>query len=462
MLTFILYTLKSAACLSLFYLLYKLVLSKNTHFQLNRVVLLSLLTIALLAPWLTSLLPKTLEFAEGYNSQASVVLNEIIVTPVVESSSSIDFITVLLAIYFIGVLLLLIGQLIGAFRLGYFISKSTKYRQENGSILVLLNEAIAPMSWFNYILISTSDFESQGEAILLHEEAHYNYKHSLDRYFMEILLLWQWFNPMVWWFKKELEIVHEYQADDAVLRQGVDAEKYQLLLIKKTVGINRFKLANSLNRNFLKKRITMMLKEKTNRWSTLRLLVMAPCVLFIAFSLPNTLYAHSEKSDVVNAATAELNTQTTATAQVDPQKGDKNKSKEEVFMVVEEMPIYGEGTQDLLKHLAQNIRYPVKAQEAETEGRVVVSFVVDKSGDTRDFKVVRGVSEELDNEAMRVLTELPSKWKPGKQKGVAVSVQYTLPVMFRLVDKDGNGKLKEKSTEPVADNEIVVVGYGKE
>ncbi len=102
-----------------------------------------------------------------------------------------------------------------------------------------------------------------------------------------------------------------------------------------------------------------------------------------------------------------------------------------IFQVVEEMPQFPGGMGEAMKFLAKNMKYPVAAQQAKIEGRVIVQFVIERDGSVSDVKVMRGVSPELDAEAIRVVSMMP-KWIPGKQRGKAVAVKYTMPIMFRL------------------------------
>jgi TonB family protein len=107
------------------------------------------------------------------------------------------------------------------------------------------------------------------------------------------------------------------------------------------------------------------------------------------------------------------------------------KGEEVIFQVVEQMPEFPGGMGEAMKFLAKNMKYPVSAQQAKIEGRVIVQFVVERDGSVSDVKVMRGVSPELDAEAIRVVSMMP-KWIPGKQRSKAVAVKYTMPIMFRL------------------------------
>jgi len=116
-----------------------------------------------------------------------------------------------------------------------------------------------------------------------------------------------------------------------------------------------------------------------------------------------------------------------------PVKVDEEESAEEtqIFMVVESMPEYPGGEPALYKYLAENIKYPQMAKESGIQGRVFVTFVVERDGKVTDVRVLRGIGGGCDEEAIRVVNNMP-KWSPGKQRGKSVRVQYNLPVKFTL------------------------------
>jgi TonB family protein len=199
--------------------------------------------------------------------------------------------------------------------------------------------------------------------------------------------------------------VHEYEADEAVLNQGVDAKQYQLLLIRKSVGDQLFSMANNFNYQSLKKRIRMMTINKSSRWNTLRALAVVPVIALalLAFANPKTETA--------------------------PVSGDNK-----VYETVEQMPEYPGGAVEMMKFLQRNIQYRANAAKNEVEGGVILQFVVEKDGQIGDVKVVRSVDPELDAEAMRVVKSMPN-FIPGRQDGKPVAVFYTIPISFKLQSK---------------------------
>ena len=119
----------------------------------------------------------------------------------------------------------------------------------------------------------------KGEAILQHELAHVRMRHSWDTLIVSLVEVLQWFNPMIWMLDASLSEVHEYEADDAVLRRGISAREYQLLLIEKAVARTPYPMVNAFRHSQLKNRITMMTKKKSPRWARLKVLYAVPLTL---------------------------------------------------------------------------------------------------------------------------------------------------------------------------------------
>ena len=184
-------------------------------------------------------------------------------------------------------------------RLLLLIKSGKRERLEGGVRLIVLEREVAPFSWMRYIVISRKDLEEDGREILIHEMAHIQNRHSIDLLVADICIFFQWFNPGIWLLKQELQNIHEYEADETVINEGIDAKDYQLLLIKKAVGTRLYSMANSFNHSKLKKRITMMLKEKSNPWARLKYLYVLPlaAIAVTAFARPEI----SEKADEISA-----------------------------------------------------------------------------------------------------------------------------------------------------------------
>ena len=157
-------------------------------------------------------------------------------------------------------------------------------------VLVRRPEKGSPFSWGRYIVVSEQDDDALLRDVLLHEEAHLRLHHSVDLLVADLAGCLQWFNPAMWLLRRELRAIHEYEADEAVLRSGVDAREYQMLLIRKAAGKRWCSVANSFNHSKLKNRITMMLRKKSSRWNYARALVFLPLVGLALGAFAETVY----------------------------------------------------------------------------------------------------------------------------------------------------------------------------
>lgn len=296
----LLYILKSTICLILFYLGFKALLSNDTFFRFNRWVLLVGIATCMLLPAIkiqTSeplLIQQPIIHLEKMIAGEETVVTylsdnnpEVDMTPVVTPAKMIDWGQIIALLYWAGFIFCLMTTLL-SFRKMFVLIWSGRKLQQGRYTLILVPSCVSPFSWGRYIILSEEDYEKHPDEILTHEMMHLKSHHSIDLLFMECILWLHWFNPAIWLLKRELKDIHEYQADKGVLTQGVDATKYQLLLVKKAVGSSLYTLANSFNRSKIKKRITMMLKGKSNNWARLKLLLLVPVGLIVlnAFARP--------------------------------------------------------------------------------------------------------------------------------------------------------------------------------
>ena len=299
--TFLVYILKSSLCLALFYLFYRLLLSKETFHRFNRIALLGVMLISCLLP----LVRVTVDRATVVNTSVMLVEEDMLMYPwemqtVVQEEAAFPWREWLVAVYLLGIFFFLLRNLWSLVRMLYLIRHSRCRQMENGICLVIHQAGFAPFSWMKYIVISQTDLDENGTDILIHEEAHIRNRHSLDLLLVELCIWLQWFNPAAWLLKQELQNVHEYEADEAVLRQGIDAKRYQMLLIKKAVGARLYSIANSFNHSSLKKRITMMIRKKSNPWARAKYLYVLPlaAVTVAAFARPEISEPLDEISSV--------------------------------------------------------------------------------------------------------------------------------------------------------------------
>ena len=301
---FLIYILKSAVCLSLFYLFYRLLLSKETFHRFNRIALLGILFLSLLIPFIEVTTAHQTELSQTVLTVEQLLMMAEAMDPAEVSVAqpeelSISWVQVLLLFYLVGIIFFACRNLYSLSRLLLLIKSGKRERLKGGVRLIVLEREVAPFSWMRYIVISRKDLEEDGREILIHEMAHIQNRHSIDLLVADICIFFQWFNPGIWLLKQELQNIHEYEADETVINEGIDAKDYQLLLIKKAVGTRLYSMANSFNHSKLKKRITMMLKEKSNPWARLKYLYVLPlaAIAVTAFARPEI----SEKADEISA-----------------------------------------------------------------------------------------------------------------------------------------------------------------
>ena len=301
MAAFLLYIIKSTCCLTLFYLGYKALLGNETFFRFNRMVVLAGMLVCMLLPLveirtespgllqmpLLQLEEMITEGMGGTVSQHPATQAGTEVVPAVrEASGSWGEWIVYLYLAGIGIVFC---RLVRSFvSLLWLIRGGEKIRKERYT-LVLVGRPVTPFNWGPYIVLSLKDYYDYPDEILTHEQVHRRKHHSLDLIYMEVFVLLHWFNPAAWLLKRELHDIHEYQADTGVLKSGIDATRYQLLLVKKAVSASSYTFANSFNHSKIKKRITMMLKEKSNSWARLKLVLLVPVAVcsMLAFARPD-------------------------------------------------------------------------------------------------------------------------------------------------------------------------------
>ncbi|RHL11547.1 MULTISPECIES: M56 family metallopeptidase [Bacteroides] len=461
---FFVYILKSSVCLVVFYLFYRLLLSRETFHRFNRVALLSILLLSCLLPLVEVTVEEQTEVHQTMMTleqwlMLADMMNTASATDLQAEEVTVTWIQVALLVYLAGILLFALRNGYSLLKLGGLLKSGrkenlSKYIDGGEKVTLIVHDRdIAPFSWMKYIVISEKDLDENGREILIHELAHIQNRHSWDLLVADICIFFQWFNPASWLLKQELQNIHEYEADETVIEKGVDAKQYQLLLIKKAVGTRLYSMANSFNHSKLKKRITMMLKEKSNPWAKLKYLYILPvaAIAVTAFARPeisetaeeisavkvNDLTAIVEAKavksteEVVQVATALKDTAKPVEVKYIPVEVTEKLQGTPFYEVVEQMPEYPGGIAASMEYIQKNMRYPEAAEKNGTQGRVTVQFIIDKEGNVTNPKVLRSVDKDLDAEAIRLVGAMP-KWKPGMQKGKAVAVKYTLPVVFKL------------------------------
>ena len=416
---FLLYIGRSGLYQSLFYAFFLLVMRHTTLFRFNRIALLSGSALCLVLPLvkirsveavLAQAGELTMVSASGAAPQESV------------ATAAFPWTGVLAGLYFLGLAAVLVAILVSSGKMIRLMKRGTAQKLEDCT-LVVSGEDIPSFSWGRKVVMSRMDLE-RNPAILTHERMHVKCRHSLDLLLFSVFQLLFWWNPLVWITRTELKLLHEYEADEGVLKEGIDATQYQLLLVRKSVGEERFSLASGFQHAKLKNRITMMLKNPTSggmRWAYLALLP----VLSLAMFAFNPVKVHAASVDEENGTPAILE----ETAISSPQ----DTTQSVPFQLVEVKPSFrGGDANEFSKWVNETLVYPAEAKKDTLQGRVTLQFTIDLDGSLVDAKVIRGVHPLLDAEALRVVSSCPEKWSPGMQDGKPVAVHYVFPIIFQL------------------------------
>lgn len=579
--SFLFYILKSTIGISLLYGGFRFFMRNENFFALNRAILLAIVFVSTIIPLVSLPLLFQSIVIESRNSavqqleinpivssdfaQPENTTTETISTPYPLARSHFSWATLIQYLYWAGILItfLILIHGIGSVLV---LFKNATTKRINGYKVVIVDHEVSPFSFSRIVVISRSDYENHRQSILTHEQAHIQLNHFFDLTLLEAIKILHWFNPFIYLLIKDMKEIHEFQADENTLNSGIDAKQYQFLIIQKSVGPQRFALANSFNHCQIKKRITMMNKSKTSKAGSWKVATFLPllALLLMAFSkrseVPKETNAPNEKVSMHQSVTKDdVESETTKIVSMSLEKnslqnnelektentplekeqtmqasektvkgkvvdvnekplegasvvvsgkaigtvtdkdgvfnldlndaspivisyvgfksvklapdfeklmsinlepenigidkvvvvaygiqkkqeseakdsnneGNPNPSNKKIFTIVEQMPEFPGGAMALRRYIAQEVKYPVSAQEAGIQGNVFVSFVVNSFGAVSDVKVAKSVHPALDHEAIRVIYSMP-KWKPGFQQGKAVDVAYTMPIEFIL------------------------------
>jgi TonB family protein len=466
----IIYLAKTAFYMAAFYLVYYVMLSKDTLYRRNRVFILLSILSAIILPFITIQISKPITFPVFGKA-----LSEIIIYGTKNGSAiingneaGISTMKMIWIMYLSGVLLFGLKLVIDFSELVVLIARQ---KARNSRIIIFHGLNTSGFSALGYVFINMRLTPEESAEIIKHEQNHIDQNHFLDIVLIEIVSVFQWFNPFIHMFNRSLRAVHEFQADEGCLNTGIPVCSYQNLLLNQVFKSNIFTLTNCFsNPTLIKKRMIMMTKERSGAQANLKLIMVLPVValLLVAFSsyvekpVPDLVQVemasfspsdapvpgNNPVSSTLMESAALSGTETpppppppppASTLQettIEVSASEAVPSEEEavpteVFVVVEEMPSFPGGDSEMMNFIYENIKYPENALENNIQGRVILRFCVTYKGEVNQVSVLKGVDPELDNEAMRVVSILP-QWKPGKQGGKTVNVWYSLPINFAL------------------------------
>jgi beta-lactamase regulating signal transducer with metallopeptidase domain len=299
MVEFLQYDLKVAVLVAAFYMFYRLLLSRETFHRVNRAVLLLTAVASFVLPLCVVTVHKTVVLSQAPTALVTADLGAV---SIAETETPL-WQTAVFAVFVAGALVTLGHTLVGIVKVWRLISHSEQHREADGVVVCVTDRDVSPFSFYRYIVLSRSDYgtpplEGQGMvAILAHERGHIRQRHTLDLLLVDTLTALQWFNPAMWMLRQDLRAIHEYEADAAVLSQGINMRQYQYLLSQKAVRACGYSVANGISHSTLKNRITMMLtNKKSTRMSWLKLLALLPIVgitLALVVDHPTALFAQT-------------------------------------------------------------------------------------------------------------------------------------------------------------------------
>ena len=432
-----LYAIKSALCLAVLYLPFTLLLRRETFFAFNRWGLLLIVVLSLVVPFLNvplwdisldGILEQQRQAVIEVGMPVAVTAGQTAVQSHQEATGNgWNWAHLLVYTYVLGLVICLALKGRQLYRLLRFIPSGCLWTDQRDGVKVYCHAGEqGAFSWMRSIVVGEADSASDSP-VMLHEMAHVRHGHSWDALLVAMVETLQWFNPCIWMLDISLREIHEYEADDAVLRRGITARNYQLLLIKNAVQGSRYAFANAFNHSLLKKRITMMMKKKSSKWARMRLLYVVPATLVVlgAFAsqqfvsqttpissegikpavIPNQVAKvqnnFNEKEDVVTLeqeeASPEVIQEASDTQMLPPMPINtlsdtsvvRTVNGEKTYDVAEVMPEFPGGAEALMKFLQQNARYPEVAKENGVQGRYIVGFCVTSEGKITDVEIAR-------------------------------------------------------------------------
>lgn len=420
------YSLHAGIFLLFGYLAYSLFAADAMRPRLSRILLWAVMLTSLLMP----LCPELCLFTpDGADAAADMAIGRPEVVGIESVTRLSKFIKNIPAFYMAGFLLSLAVMISAIIRLVMLIGKGRKERR--GLItLVCLDREMSPFSWLWFIVMGNDDDKSGRDMVIAHEMSHIRRRHSLDLAVAGLICALMWYNPAVWLWRRQLAMVHEYEADTDVVTDGFDMKAYQILLIKKAVGPRLQSLANNLTHSKLKKRITMMSKKQSKRGALVRTLAVVPAIVgaLAVVNIPAVASALDRFSPTEVQPFGEVNQNIVVTQAFD----------ETVALAAENMaapddclPEFPGGWIAVMEYMVKNIKYPEQAEKDGLEGRVVVKFKVETDGSIGDVTVAKSLSPVLDAEAVRVVKNMP-RWTPGRENGKTVAVSMSIPIEFKL------------------------------
>ena len=433
------YLLQANIYLVVFYAFYKLLLAKETYFSLNRLYLLAAALLAMLIPFLRVDWLYTDQSNNLVNGM--VALNNLVTEVAVEADRPNSFYIgrIVALVYLSGLLFFSLKLLYQLIKVKHLLKTDQLFKNKGKG---------AAFSFFNQRVIDPALPELQ--TIEYHEQVHSRQWHSLDVVIFEILGIMCWFNPIIYYYRKSIRNIHEYLADEEAAQYIGDKQKYALLLLSRSFGVPINSLTNSFfNQSLLKNRITMLNQEKSPKKALLKYGLYLPVFGLTLLLSSATLRSNEQIEEFTASIPLEKSMELVESITL-PQNQNRWKAFPQdsiyEFVKIDQQPTFQGGMDKFYEYLSKSVKYPKEAVANKIEGKVFLSFIVEKDGALSNINVDKKLGSGLDEEAVRVLAASP-KWIPGKIAGKPVRVKYNIPINFAL----------SKKTTDSAPNKVVTI-----
>ncbi|MFU8844779.1 MAG: TonB family protein [Bacteroidales bacterium] len=432
----------SSLALIVFSFIYRLLISRITLLNAGRFYLIVTMIMAMIIPlpW-QNFIVNTSEIAFMVDLDMPVILADAMVE---SNGEGFNWVGLLAAVYLVPAVGFFLFFLYSNIRVLRMIRMHTVVRADRSRIVVTDRNTL-PFSWFGWVVVSQKDYNSpQFKSILAHEQAHIRQYHFLDLIMAELLVIIHWFNPAAWIYRSVIRDVHEYLADRGTINNGFKITEYQRLLASLTGQVQAGVLSNNMNHSPIKNRLNMMTKTKSGKSEHVRLISALIASVLIGWGIFTvTCQAQVGQKQTKTEEVMPVRVEPVALDSEEPAQNDT------IFNVVDEMPLYPGGDEARIKFILDNINYPAEAKERGVTGRVFVTFVVEKDGSVTNVKVLRGIVGGFDEEAVRVVKQMPD-WIPGRHNGETVRVRFNMPIQFSLGKDEHTGE-ESKTPRPEID-----------
>ena len=451
------YLLEFSTLLGLFGLCYLIFLRGISNYGLQRHYMLGSIFVSILLPLLPNLFQNDLLVY-------SVVLPEVNIIGYGATAADNNVLPGVGTDWlFYGLVLMGLISLVFALRFIYALFQIAQImigspsEKTEGFTILRSASAETPFSFFNYIIIPDNLAMDKAalQIIIDHERLHISFNHSVEKILMELFKVLVWWHPVTWMYKKELDLIHEYQVDDAMI-QNMESSLYKQTLLELILPSHNLRIVNPISSN-IKKRIQKMNQQKIKNGPV-------RSIALIAIIAIGTLFIHScqevSNDEIIQTNNVSLDnpeqntyeitsvdTFTTFDYDTYEETIQIAESKQTVYITPDKMPLFPGcdlsmeyskleecSTQKLLEFIYNNVYYPEESRKAGVEGMVVVKFVVGDKGWIFNLEFLKSPDPLLEEAVRKVLQKMNKHitWIPGESKGEEVNVQYTLPVKFKL------------------------------